>query len=387
VSKLIYSFLLGAVLAVVAIVEDLRALGWWTQWLLGSAFWWGAYAHRHQALGLAEGRRGHELSRARQTLAGRMRGALDTPRAAIGVARRASSMLSRPAPGIEQRRKLARAGGERARELADAQAARSLDREHREAGAAAEMGPETQARLSGMRAQLARVQDARERASAAGNTRKAAQLDWRGQRLAGAIAREEESLRQARRTVADGASAQRRTGESPYTREQREERARLLDAQAALPAAGRASSGGERRDYAALASLAGHGREEYERLDPRRRLKARAQIDRELAMRRELGGAAADLAARAETGSLGRREQRKGRTELDRALEQRMRASGHRRPGSPASEDSPLVLWKRAGAAAAQRTHARGSGSGSTVLDDAREVAAGRKRQLGRDRP
>ena len=51
VSKLVYSFLLGVVLTVVGILSELRALGWWTQWLLTSAFWWGAYARRHQAFG------------------------------------------------------------------------------------------------------------------------------------------------------------------------------------------------------------------------------------------------------------------------------------------------------------------------------------------------
>ena len=55
VSKLVFSFLLGVVLAVVAILSDLNALGWWTQWLLMSAFWWGAYIRRHQALGVAGG--------------------------------------------------------------------------------------------------------------------------------------------------------------------------------------------------------------------------------------------------------------------------------------------------------------------------------------------
>lgn len=40
VSKLFFSFLLGAILAVLGVLEQLEALGWWTQWLLMSAFWW-----------------------------------------------------------------------------------------------------------------------------------------------------------------------------------------------------------------------------------------------------------------------------------------------------------------------------------------------------------
>jgi hypothetical protein len=205
-------------------------------------------------------------------------------------------------------------------------------------------------------------------------------LGVRAERVAGEIAHEEGTLQRARRTVADRENAQRRTGET-YTRKQREERARLLDAQAALPAAGRArrSSAGmdhERRDYAALAGLAGYGRRDYERLDPQRRRQARAQIDRELALRKELSGAAADLAPAAGESSLGPREQRKAGRQFDRALAERPRADGHSSPKFDTSrhEEAPAVPSKR--------TQRRGS----SVLDDAREVAARRKRQLGRDR-
>jgi hypothetical protein len=384
VAKLMYSFLLGVVLAVVAVLGDLGTLGWWTQWLLMSAFWWGAYARRHQALGVAEGRGGRERAVGPRSLAGRVREALDTPRAAIGVARRTKARLSKPAPSIERRRALARAGDARATELADAQVARSLEREQRGARELAELAPETQMRLAGMRARLARVQGARGDATAAGDTRRAARLGLRERGIAGEIAREEGALRSVRSTVAGADTTQRRTGQA-HTREQREERARLLDAQAALPAAGRANANGERRNYAALAGLAGHGRDEYERLDPRRRREARAQIDRELAMRRELGGAAADVARRAQAGSPGWLDRRRGGRELEGALGERLRGEGHRHPDTPRG-GSRLEEWKRDGAAAAVG-NPRPRGTGSPVLDDAREVAARRKRQLGRDRP
>jgi hypothetical protein len=383
VAKLMYSFLLGVTLAVVAVLGDLGTLGWWTQWLLTSAFWWGAYTRRHQALGVAEGRIGYERSLGPRSIAGKVREALDTPRAAIGVARRTKAKLVRPAPNIERRRKRARAGAVRAGELADTQVAQSLEREQQDARGMAELAPETQARLAGMRAQLARVTGARGEAAAAGDIRREARLGARERRLAGGIAREEDALARSRRTVADADSAQRRTGQA-HTREQREERARLLDAQAALPAAGRAGASGERRDYAALAGLAGHGRDEYERLDPRRRREARAQIDRELAMRRELGGAAADLQARARTGSPGWIDRRTGGRELEGALGERLRSAGHNRPDAPRG-GSRLEEWKREGAAAGA-SHPSPRRTGSPVLDDAREVAARRKRQLGRDR-
>ena len=384
VAKLMYSFLLGVVLAVVAVLGDLGTLGWWTQWLLMSSFWWGAYTRRHQALGLAEGRVGHERSLGPRSIAGKVREALDTPRAAIGVARRTKAKLARPAPNIERRRKRARAGAVRAGEPADAQVAQSLECEQQDARGTAELAPETQARLAGMRAQLARVTGARREAAAAGDTRKEATRGARERRIAGDLAREEDTLARARRTVADADSAKRRTGQA-HTHEQREERARLLDAQAALPAAGRAIANGERRDYAALAGLAGHGRDEYERLDPRRRREARAQIDRELAMRRELGGAAADLQTRAQAGSPGWIDRRTAGRELEGALGERLRSEGHNRPDAPRG-GSRLEEWKREGAAAGA-SHPSPRRTGSSVLDDAREVAARRKRQLGRDHP
>src|SRR2546421_3738976 len=79
VSKLLFSFLLGVVLAVLAILASLEGLGWWTQWLLMSAFWWGAYARRHQVLAVAEGAFGSERSRERHPLRRRVIGRFETP--------------------------------------------------------------------------------------------------------------------------------------------------------------------------------------------------------------------------------------------------------------------------------------------------------------------
>ena len=383
-SKLLFSFLLGAVLMAERVLSKVHVFGWLPQWLLISSLWWMSFVHRHKALDFARGERGAQ----HHSIARRAREALDTPRSVLRHAGQARRKLARPAPSVEQRTKRAQAGGEHVQKLADAQVGHSLESEYREARAQVEAGPETQARVSGMRAQLSRVQNKRADASAAGETRKEAKLGARERRIAGEIAREDESLRQARRIVTDGERAERKTGQT-HTREQREERARFLDAQAALPAAARAGSSGERRDYAALAGLAGHGRGEYERLDPRDQREARAQIDRELAMRKELGGAAADMAAGAGSGSVGRRDKRKAGKELDRALGERLHPEGHHRP-SASGGDSRLDAWKRegasaaAGTSAAARSHAQRRGS--PVLDDAREVAARRKRQLGRDR-
>jgi hypothetical protein len=48
-SRLLFSFLLGALLSMQRIIASLAALGWWTQWLLFSAMWWMAFLRRHQA--------------------------------------------------------------------------------------------------------------------------------------------------------------------------------------------------------------------------------------------------------------------------------------------------------------------------------------------------
>src|SRR5258708_18806843 len=62
-SKLLFAFLLGVLLAVTSVVERLNGLGWWAQWLLLSALWWATFLPRHQLLampppGLGDARRG-----------------------------------------------------------------------------------------------------------------------------------------------------------------------------------------------------------------------------------------------------------------------------------------------------------------------------------------
>jgi hypothetical protein len=89
------------------------------------------------------------------------------------------------------------------------------------------------------------------------------------------------------------------------------------------------------------------------------------------------------MAASQRTGSLGRRERVRVARDFDRALGARTRAGGHRLPSSNAGSFG-LEAWKRAGAV---EKDPRAPRSKSSVLDDAREVAARRKRQLGRDRP
>jgi hypothetical protein len=173
--------------------------------------------------------------------------------------------------------------------------------------------------------------------------------------------------------VKESARAQHRRGEARFSSARLDQQARFLDAQAALPAAAPSAGAGARRDYAALAGLAGHQRVDYERLAPREQRAARLEIDRELAMRKELMASANDLADTL-TPRLGRRESRKAERAFEGELRQRMRDAGQRPPAS-GGQRSSLDAWRREGRA-----------ERSSVMSDAREVAARRKRQLGKGR-
>ncbi len=393
VSKLLFSFLLGVVLAVLAILSELHTLGWWTQWLLMSAFWWGAYVRRHQALSLAEGSFGHDRSGSRapagasRSIGRRVSQALAPPRKAIGAARWTMNKLGGQAPSVEQRRGRAQAASQRARASADEQVRRTLELEHDDALARMRGAPQAQQNLSDKRAQLQRVQQARAQALTRGDTRRAAKLGHRGQRIEGEIEHEQTQLSAARQTADGGERALRRKGD-PFTREQLQDRERFLDAQAALPPArgtsDRGTPPGRRRDYVALAALAGYGRGEYAQLDPRARRAARLEIDRELGLRRELAETARSVVADSAAAKLGRRGTRKADRDFDRTLQRRIRNEGRRMPRSR-TERTAVDHWRAAGRAERNR-RAGAPEHESSVMRDAREVAARRKRQLGTDR-
>jgi hypothetical protein len=408
-SKLVFSFLLGVVLLLTRTLMDLEAFGWWTRWLLVTVLWWSAYRQRHRTLSFIAGEHRGQSTHQR-SLVERAKQQLEGPRTAWRKAQWVRSKLSSPAPSVERRRTLERIGRQRARATADEQVGRMLEREHGAASAHTAAAPVLQSELSAKRTQLRRVHGAREEAVAAGDTRKVAELDVRAQRIEGEVERGQLALNDARRTAGEGERAQRRTGRA-YTLEQARERNAWLDAQAALPAAadarGRSRLAGDRsqsgpaRDYAALASIVGYGREQYEGLAPRAQREACLEIDRELALRRELSGAASAVAAVGEP-SPGRRERRRTDKDFDRALEERLRqgghtpprsrtgASSHRPPQGPPREGPP-----REGSPHDARRHphrhdpwghaAGGGHSGheSPVLRDAHEVARRRKRQLG----
>ncbi len=403
-AKLIYSFLLGVVLLMGRILLSLGALGWWTQWLLVSVLWWGAYRHRHQVLNFAHGTgagsREHGIGGLR--LASRLMAARELGRMG-GVVRR---KLSPGPPSAEKRQRIAAAARGRAKEIEDKQAGRSLEHDYREAQAHVRDAPGLQARIGGKEARLARMQREhaaaqakaeeaksareaaltdeslsspleRDRAAAgfgaeeASHKKRAAKLQARMDRLQGEITGEQSSLTAARQTVTAGEKAKQATGK-PYTREQSKEQAQFLAAQAALPA-------GKQRDYAAMAGLADYGRREFEGLDPQRRRAAQREIDSELAMQKAANATARDVAVDGE-GSLRRREERKLKKGFDRTVKQQVSAEGHELPSSVRPKPSALDTYLQD-----SRAHAKARGK-SSVMGHSREAAARRRRQLGRER-
>jgi hypothetical protein len=355
-SKLIFSFLLGVVLLMQRTLMDLAMFGWWAQWLLVSAMWWGAFLKRHHVLGFVDGQ--HRSGHAPGSLSRHVRRArekLHHPPPLAPGAKWVKGKLSASPPSVGRRQRLAQAGRARAQAVADRQVRRTLEHEHAEARTLKQAGPQTRARISAKQAQLKRVRQRRETALARGDRRKAAELAVRAQRIEGQVAREQTAFDAARKTADQGERSRRRTG-GAYTREQGEERARLLDAQAALPAGGRrgGAGGNERRDYAALAGLAGYGRSEYAGLDRRRQREARLEIDRELAVRKELS-VSHELPS-----SLTPKPKRRGFGTHPRDRREISRSTGAKAKASSAGE--------------------------SSVMRDAHEVAARRKRQLGRER-
>lgn len=415
-SKLIFSFLLGVVLLMQQTLMKLTVFGWWAQWLLVSAMWWGAFCKRHQVLGFVHGE--HRSGHASGSLlrhAQRVGGKLQNPPPAPG-AKWVKGKLRTPPPSVEQRRKLAQAGLARAKGIADGQVGRALEREYADAHALVRAAPQAEARISDNQAQLERAQGehatARAEAAEAGKARKvalrkrkghswakrksaaaafaaeeqsqqqrAAKLQQRMNHLRGEIAGDRGSLAAARQTVEAGTQAKRTAG-NVYTRAQAEQRARFLDAQAGLPA-------GE-RDYTGAAGIAGYGRREYEALDAPGRQAARREIDQELAVRKGASVAAREVAAGGES-ALGRREQKKAHQQFGEALDREVKAEGHEPPASlkprpkRPSFDAQVQDWRDAGRSGGAGSGDRPTG-GSHVMRDAHEVMAGRKRQLGRER-
>jgi hypothetical protein len=360
VSKLLFSFLLGAVLAVLAILASLEGLGWWTQWLLMSAFWWGAYARRHQALALAEGALGRQGAHERRPIRRRGIGRLEPPHSMRRFAGRARARLSRSRVEIEPREGHSPAGAKTAPPPKDEQALRMLEAERRNARRRRNVIAEIEARVVARRARVPRLRAEREKALAAGDTRRGVELAHRTQRVEREIKKDQHELDAARRVRDhDGAASRRGDVATP---DQARERGAFLDQQASLPAASPPAGPGPRRDYPRLVSLVGLEREQYLRMGAREQRRARLEIDRELALR--------SAGTPAETPLVNARP-------------------APRRP-DPRAHTGGTVGGAIGGAPRGARSWGESGDGGaaeSTVMRDAREVAARRKRQLGTNRP
>jgi hypothetical protein len=347
VSKLIFAFVLGAVLAATSILEALTGIGWWAQWLLMACFWWGAFLKRNEMLALQAARgpdgRAQTLRALRERLPGRNRFA-DSREARRKRELAQKGLVASEAPhgrsGLRPQILLPAQMPERPERSPDEQVARILGSESRGGGMEAE---QTSERVDAGNARLLRLRLERDRASLQGDSRRAARLDVRSARL-------EQELEDDRGLVGDRPSGRRGGGPELVAAT-----ARMLDEQAALPGAGDRANGQRRRDYPGLAGLAGYGRGEYERLDQASQRAARLRIDRELAARHRTTGS----------------------TSTDAALR-----SGDAHSAGADARGEPARSPRR-GRDPQSGAYARAPEAEHSVMQDAREVAEGRKRQLG----
>ncbi len=419
-SKLIYSFLLGALLMVTRLIAEVDLVGWFMQWLVLSSLWWIIYFRRHRLFDLAHGatQRGEHRSVVR-----RMGSALES-RKGMATARWAKRKLAPPAPSVARRRhRLAQAGRERAKQIADGQVASGLEHRYRDASGLVGEGSAAQARISGKRARLGQMSSQMEawlRKSAGANGARAAALQELGKRR-GLSEREAELHKQG---LSGQGDQEREKREAAFTRKggRRERRmdhlrrvaekrgaevrsnharvavlqhrmnglrAEIDRDQAELTGAKGLVKEGDRakqatgkpytpaqavefrryldeqaklphgqRDNAGMAGLVGLTRSEYERLGPPEQLRARAGIRRELAKRVALDDGVVERAASPGPGpsAIGRRDKRTASRELEGKVGDRARR--------------PVDARDR----------------GSSVMNDIHEVAARRKRQLGGNR-
>ncbi len=101
-SKLIFSFLLGALLTMQRMLVSLEPLGWWTQWLLISAFWWVVFLKRHQALAFVRSGGRAPVVLVRQTGGRKTGGARQAKQDIAHPVRWAKNKLLKPLPEDEE---------------------------------------------------------------------------------------------------------------------------------------------------------------------------------------------------------------------------------------------------------------------------------------------
>jgi len=337
-AKLVYSVALGVVLLVIRLLSSLNGLGWWTQWLLVSVFWWVAFEHRHRLLSLVLHERGESGRRAplatRLWLAGRSAGAgvsaVRAPaRSAVGSGRLAIETVKRwrelpldgvagGLPGVGPR--LAGTGERRMerREHARGALVEQARRVH-----AVDVGPGMQRgrasspaaarrdEVAALEARRARLATSLQHAVTRGDRRRIVSLQLRGQRIEADLAQRRTEITGGGGGPLGGARERlSRAAPASWTRAgELRSLTRALDRAAQAPP-GHALRSGARA--APLAGLAGISPAEYLRRPPAEQHLARLQIERELASRRALlrDAASARLRAQGATGARRRGRER-----------------------------------------------------------------------------
>lgn len=303
IAKLVYAVFLGVVLLMVRVLAELGALGWWTQWLLLSVFWWLVFANRHRVLENVIHERAEQTRRgslANRLFATRQAIKLATPsaKAARSVVRRGSERLRHLSERVGRGAKLPE---KRRHEAALAeQVVGTLETDHVAAAATVARASAIELELGEQRIRLDRLRGARGRAVGSGDRRRAVSLQRRERAVGGRIDAAERELAAARAAVPVGAENRRRTG-LVHDAAQRSARAEWLDHEAELrpllaPATDRRTG---RRDYANLAPLTGLTQSQYAGLGEAARRRTRLVIDRKLEKRRELANEIQRLTSRA----------------------------------------------------------------------------------------
>ena len=275
-SKLVYSVMLGITLLISHLLTSLEVLGWWTQWLLLSAFWWLAFEHRHRMLAFVVHERGEPASRL--PLATRIRyGAQATRtarRTAAGAARTATATV---VGGYEAVKQLGGAEESSAARLPPPRApqrraipalAAQVERSFEYGRPSRSELPEVREQIASLGARQRLLRDEEQVALRSGSVRRATSLGLRARAVEGELADHRAALKAA------GAG---RLGRRAATRAQ----ATLLD-RAALRVGPR-----DERAYTRLAGLANLTGRAYRLAPERERRDARLEIDRQLAQRRK----------------------------------------------------------------------------------------------------
>jgi hypothetical protein len=291
-AKLVYSVLLGVTLLVVRLLTSIDALGWWTEWLLISVFWWLAFEHRHRALAFVIHERDEHVGRA--PIAARVRHGTR----ALGSMGRSGRSVSRAAPvglagahdvwrqfrnyrpGSRDGSPAASTSGGigRARTGLATQVERSLAIDRASASVSADrarvLGDEV-VRLRARRSRLMREESVARRAGA---SRRTVSLALRRRDV------DMELAAHSRERAAGSATDRRGWSRVRYDSRQRSLRERVLNREALAGGEGGSRSA---RNYAAAAGLAGLTAAAYEVQPASDRRQARLEIDRQLDQRRQ----------------------------------------------------------------------------------------------------